>query len=322
MKKALALFLCVVCIFSLSACGEGKRAQELYDAIGSISFSDDSILTSDEFTQIERMRAQKEQLFKDTDIDGLASLQKEWSAFRQPIDGFIKQYQTACGTFFSETEKAFLTTDELETCQTMEGVISEAYQSRDSGALTNSIAEWDSYSSSLRDVINTYTEIDQSPFSKKELGLLSSETKTKMEDLSKRTETALVDRDAAALKSLKSEWYSFTSNGKSEIETATEQLLNDWVSGANVTDTLTNLFSFGSITSTTTISGHIITYSSQYNFDVDASELKRAMESYLNWTSSVFEGGAKSLKTYIDDVCIRVEYKDKNGNVVCYKEFK
>lgn len=323
MKKFLVLSLCLICILSMTACGKGQKAQELYNAIGSISFSDESILTNDELSKLQTMRDQREQYLKDKDIDGLTALQGEWASFRQPIDSYIKQYQSACGTFFKEADKALLTNDELQSCQSMEASISEAYQGRDSNALSQAISEWDSYSNNLREVINTYNDIDQSPFAgSADKDLLSRETLTKMADLSTATESALVDRDAAALKSLKSEWYTFTSNAKSEIEAAKEKLLNDWVSGANVSNSLTNLFSLGTITSSTSINGHKITYTTQYNYDVDTSEVKKAMDSYLSWTSSVFESGVKSLKTYIDDVCIRVEYKDKNGSVISYKEFK
>ncbi len=38
MKKLFPLFICAIFVFALSACGERQKAQELYDAIGSISF--------------------------------------------------------------------------------------------------------------------------------------------------------------------------------------------------------------------------------------------------------------------------------------------
>lgn len=71
---------------------------------------------------------------------------------------------TACGTFFSKADKALLTNDELQVCRTMGTSISEAYQSRDSAALSKEIGEWDNYSNNLRDVIGTYNEINQTPF--------------------------------------------------------------------------------------------------------------------------------------------------------------
>lgn len=322
-KKLLTLSLCFFCIVSMTACGNGQKAQELYDAIGSISFSDESILSSDELSKLETLREQKEQYLEEKDVDGLTSLQEEWTAFRQPIDDYIEQYQTACDTFFTETDKALLTGEELQACQELETNITEAYKNRDNDALSNSIEEWVNYSGDLREVINTYNDIDQTPFDgSADRNLLSSETLAEMDSLSKATESALAERDVAALKSLKSEWYTFTENVKNEIESAKVKMLNDWVDGANVTSTLTNLFSLGTITSSTSIDGHKITYTTQYNYDVDESEIKSALDSYLSWTSSVFEGGISSLKTYIDDVCIRVEYKDKNGNVISYKEFK
>lgn len=322
MKKLLTLSLCLFCIISITACGNGQKAQELYDAIGSISFSDESILNSDELSKLETMREQKEQYFKDKDVDGLTTLQEEWSSFRQPIDDYIEQYQMASSTFFSGTDEALLTDDELQACKEMEEKITDAYQSRDNDVLSKSIDEWNSYSDELREVINTYNEINQSPFDgTADKDLLSSETLDEMENLSAATENALTHRDVAALKSLKSEWYTFTENANTEIETAKENLLKDWVDNANVTNSFTNLFSLGTVTSSTSIDGHKVTYTTQYNYDIDESEVKSAMDSYLSWTSSVFESGISSLKTYVDDVCIRVEYKDKNGNVISYKEF-
>lgn len=323
MKKLLTLSVCLFCIISITACGNGQKAQELYDAIGSISFSDESILNSDELSKLETMREQKEQYLKDKDIDGLTTLQEEWSSFRQPIDDYIEQYQEASNNFFSGTDEALLTDDELQVCKEMEEKITDAYQSRDKDALSKSIDEWNSFSGELREVINTYNEIDQSPFDgEADKNLLSSETLDEMENLSAATEDALTTRDVAALKSLKSEWYTFTENANIEIETAKENLLKDWVDNANVANSLTNLFSLGTITSSTSIDGHTVTYTTQYNYDVDESEIKSALDSYLSWTSSIFEGGISSLKPYIEDVCIRVEYKDKNGNVISYKEFQ
>lgn len=55
MRKLLAMVLCLICIFSLTACGKGQKAQELYDAIGNISFGDESILTNDELSKLQTM---------------------------------------------------------------------------------------------------------------------------------------------------------------------------------------------------------------------------------------------------------------------------
>ena len=311
------------CMISLSACGEGQKAQEIYDSIGDISFSDDSILTNDELSQLEQMRAQKEQYLEDKDVDGLTSLKDEWTSFRQPIDSYITQYQSICDTFFGETEKELMTDEEREACKEMETNIAEAYKGRDSETLSKMTAEWNNYSNNLREVIDTYEEINQAPFDEDtDKTLLSSDTLDKMEDLSERTEAAFADRDAETLKSLESEWSSVTSSAQNEIEDAKKKMLNDWVNGANVTNSLTNLFSLGQITSSTDINGHTITYTTQYNYEVEESEIEQALDSYLSWAAPVFESGVSTLKPYLDDVCIRVEYLNENGNVISYKEFK
>ena len=324
MKKLFAVVFCMLLVLPFSACGERQKAQELYDAIGSISFNDVSILTSEELAQVEEMRARKEQYLKEANVEGLISLQEAWTAFRGPIDALITQYQTACASFFSEEEKALLTESEWNTVSGMESAISEAYANRDSDALSKAITEWETGSKNLRDVIRTLHEIErsQSPISETDYSLLSTDTRTNWDALSDRTKAAFEDRDAATLEALKVEWDGFRDSAKREIESAKEKLLSDWVNAANLTDSFANLLSFGTTTSSTSINGHKITLITRYNVDVNASQAKAALQSYLDWTSAVFEGGVSSLKTHIDDVCIRVEYQDQNGNVLCYKEFR
>jgi len=322
MKKILIFVLSIVMVASLTACGNGKKAQEAYDAIGNMSFSDESILTEEEKATLESLKTDREQALSEKDVEKLNAIKNEWESFKTPIEKYIGKYDSVAETFFSNDEKALLTADELSEYETLQTNISDAYRSRNESQLDDVINEYNDAFGALREVIEEYTSIDQNPLSENEKSLLSNDTVAKYEELKTRTEDSFSERDLAVLKSLKSEWYTFTDNAKSEIEAAKEKMLNDWVSGANVTNSLTNLFSFGTITSSTSIDNHTITSTTQYNYDVDTSEIKNALESYLSWTSSVFEGGIRSLKPYIDDICIRVEYKDKNGSVICYKEFQ
>ena len=47
-KRVLLVIMITAALFSFAGCGRKKKAQEAYDAIGSMSISDESILTSEE----------------------------------------------------------------------------------------------------------------------------------------------------------------------------------------------------------------------------------------------------------------------------------
>lgn len=321
MKKILIFALSAWLAVSLTACGNGKKAQEAYDAIGSMTFSDESILTGEEKAVLESLKADREEALKDRNVEQLNSIKSEWDAFKEPIESYIGKYEAVAESFFSEDEKKLLTNGESSEYENLKANMDEAYRGRNGDALDGYISEYQDAFKPLHEVIETYLSIDQDPFSENDLSLLSSETISGYEELKNRTEKAFSERDSALLKSSESEWQTFVDSARSEIEEAKKKLLEDWVSSADVTGSVMNLLSFGTITSSTSIDGHRITYTMQYHYDADTSEIKNALETYLNWTSSVFEMGVSSLKSHIDDASIRIEYKDKNGNVICYREF-
>lgn len=322
MKRIVNLLFFAIIVTSLTACGKGQKAQEAYNAIGNMGFSDESILTEDERATLVSLKADREQALLDKDVERLISLKSEWDSFSTPINQYIAKYENVSWNFFSESKKSFLTSDELAKYDELKEAIEKSYGERNESALDNAIKAFNDTVSPLREVIDTYTSINQNPVSENEITLLSNETISEYENLKDRTEKALSERDASVLKSLKGEWSSFTNKEKNEIESAKQKMLDDWLTGANLTNSFINLFSFGTTTSTTSIQGHTIVYTTQYNYEVDTSKMKSALDSYLSLTTAMFEGGIKSLKPYIDDVCIRVEYKDMNGSVICYKEFK
>ena len=322
MKKMIWILACILSMVCLAACGNGKKAQEIYDSIGKIGFADESILTADEISRMEAFKDDIDKALADKDPKTLESLRAEWEAFRQPISKHIEDYYIARDSFFTEEERAFLSEEEIEVSEAMEAKIEAAYRERDSAGLDAAFEEWMAYSGELKDIIATYQEIDQNPFQEKELPLLSAETIASMGTLSGRTQDAFVERNLAELKSLQSEWYTFTEDGKQEIEQAKEKMLQDWVAVTDVGNSLLTLFSFGMIQSSTTIQGHNIIFTTQYNYVVDNKQIENDLNTYLNNTSGIFESGLQGLKESIDDVCIRIEYKDQNGKVVAYKEFK
>ena len=90
MKKTI-IFGLLVCLMLLSACGDGGKLQAAYDAIGTIGFSDESVLTVEETARLQEMRNQKEAALGNKSIDELERLNAEWKAFAKPINDFINK---------------------------------------------------------------------------------------------------------------------------------------------------------------------------------------------------------------------------------------
>lgn len=323
MKKCIICICLAFCIlFSLSGCGKSAKAQEAYDAIGSMSFSDESILTAEESQRLSEMREARETALQDKDIDDLEALKNEWDAFRSPIDSFISQYETIKKSYFTDSEKSMLTSSELEECTALEKQVKAAYESRNETELQSSGAAWEAYCKPLREVFDAYKDIEPASFSETDLSLMAGEDREELQQLTTRTEDALNSRNTSELRALNGEWSSFTARASANIEQAKEKLLNDFVAGANFTSSLANLFSFGTMTSSTAVDGHRITITTQYNTDMVSDDgIKSEMDSYLSMMSSTLQSGVDSLKAYIDDVCIRVEYKNRDGKVISFKEF-
>ena len=97
--------------------------------------------------------------------------------------------------------------------------------------------------------------------------------------------------------------------------------MKQWVKGANITSTLTNIFSFGTITTSVEVNHHTITIISKYNYDVSEKTAKSDLETYLSYAGYIIQDGVTYLKEYIDDVCIRVEYRNKNNSVLVSRDY-
>lgn len=322
MKKITAIFVVLLTTVMFVGCGASSKAQEAYNALGAMTISDENILTSEETAKYASLKETRESALEAKDVDTLVSLKSEWEDFSIPINDFVEEYKTIENSFFTTSEKKLLTEQEIAECDMYETEIKSAYQNRSETELQDLYEQWSEYSENIRAVLEAYNSIDQSPFSSKDLSFLSSEDSSKMDSLVLRTETALSERDASAIISLKSEWSTFVTSTQKSIEDAKEEMLSDWVESANVTSSLFNLFTLGTTTSSTSINGHKITYTTQYNYDTSDSDIKSSLDSYLSFTSTIFESGVSQLKQFVDDVCIRIEYKNKNGVIISYKEFR
>lgn len=123
MNKILIFALSAWLAVSLTACGNGKKAQEAYDAIGSMTFSDESILTGEEKAVLESLKADREEALKDRNVEQLNSIKSEWDAFKEPIESYIGKYEAVAESFFSEDEKKLLTNGELSEYENLKANI-------------------------------------------------------------------------------------------------------------------------------------------------------------------------------------------------------
>lgn len=222
--KKMTIVCLLVCSMILSACGNGGKLQAAYDAIGTIGFSDESILTVEETAKLQEMRNQKEAAFGNKNIEELERLDAEWRAFAKPINDFINKYKNIQGEFFTDTEKVLLSSDEAADYLKLKTAIDDAYKGRDEAALETAITEYRTFSEPIAKILKKYTSINQSPFSDKEKGHMTNDEVAEMQDILNKIETAWGERDISALDSLSNEWKTFTQNTKNRIEEATKPL--------------------------------------------------------------------------------------------------
>lgn len=324
MKKQGLILLLFAIVLTMTACGSGKKAQEAYDAIGEMAFSDESILTAEESSRLQTMREDREKGLSDKNVDALTSLKNEWDEFSAPINEFIAQYDGIRATFFSSDTKAMLTEEELSQVEQYESNIVTAYENRDEAGLMEAGEEWNNYSENLRSVLQSYKSIDQDPFTDKDEVFFPDSVWAEIDSLRERTEAALSERDAATLHSLEREWDEFENDIKSRIEEKKQEIMDQWAQTLDQGSSFTNLLTMGTMTTSTSIEGHQIKIVSQYltNNGISDDNIRASLETYLSLSSSVFQSGLDYLKTYIDDVSIRIEYRNVDGDIVGYKEFK
>lgn len=223
MKKIL-IGCVVVCLLFLSACGNDGKLQAAYDAIGTIGFSDESILTEEENVKLQEMQNQKETAFSNKSIEELEKLDSEWKAFAKPINDFINKYEDVQGEFFTDAEKDLLTTDETAECLKMETAIEDAYRNRDEDVLEAAIIEWRTFSEPISEILEIYTSVNKSPFSDKEETYLTDDEILQAQEMLDKIETAWSERDTTALNDLSNEWGDFIRDTKTRIEEETKPL--------------------------------------------------------------------------------------------------
>lgn len=322
MKKMLLVVLCIVLVLSMTACGEGKKAQEIYDSFGTMDF-DESLLNDNELTKIASFKDEREKLLKEKNINGLEKLKEEWDEFSTPLNNIIEQYKSTYNQLISDNDKSLLTDDELQDNNKIVSKIDIAFKNRNANALSEATGEYIEHFQNTKEVFNTYHNIEKPFFSDKEKSILPDNDINTMQDLSDKTENALKDRDLQQMKSVQNEWISFTATANTDLESAKHKMLNDWILNANLGASIGNILSFGITTSSTTIENHTIVYTTKYNVENYGSDeqVEASLNSYINLTSAVYQSGVKQLKPYINDICIRVEYLRKDDSVICYKEF-
>ena len=289
-----------------------------------MTFNDNSILTDEESAKLASMKEAREQGLAKKDVDALNALKEEWEAFSAPINDFIECYNKIESSFFTSEYKDMLSDDELSQVKRFENEIKTAYQNRDEEALQTAGAEWEAYSENLKDVLDTYNSINQYPFTEGEESLLSDSDWEEIDSLQYRTDEALSDRDAEELHALKDEWNEYTSEIKENIEEKKREIMVQWSQTLDQGSSFANLLTMGTMRTSSSIEGHQIIIVTQYTTDMGISDdnIRASLESYLAMTSSVFQSGLDYLKTYIDDVSIRIEYRNVKGDVVSYKEFR
>lgn len=222
MNRWIASALAALMLLPLAACGSKESKTKNYDTIGTMSFSDISILTPEENETLASLQTRKNELVEAKDEEGIAALKAEWEEFSTPINKFISIYTSGKQTFFSSSEKALLSSEEATTCADYEARITAAYRSRNETELKTAISEWKTFSDPIRNVFNAYRSIEQPSFSNDERALLSREQIARMDELDTATKAALEERDLSTLKLLKTEWSDFaqdTKNVKKEYVT-------------------------------------------------------------------------------------------------------
>ena len=233
-------------------------------------------------------------------------------------------YSSVKNKLMTDAEKQEMTAAERSENAALETAMQNALQGGTREELEQRIAEWTAFADGLRDVFSAYKKFDLTPFSGAELSMLSKDELNEYYSYQRKIDEAYAARNVKDLNLLNNQWQSFQSASKKNMEAAKEKMLNDWVSSADLGSAITGLFSFGTIKTTTTVSGHKITVSTQYmtDFGVTDEQIKNGMDTYLSWASSMLQNAVNSLGFYISDLVIRVEYKNVNGKLICDKEFK
>ena len=154
--------------------------------------------------------------------------------------------------------------------------------------------------------------------------MLSKEELNEYYSYQRRIDEAFAARNEKDLNLLKNQFKDFRSSADKSIQAAKQKMLDDWVKNADLGSAIGGLLTLGAVRTTTTVSGHKITMSTQYqtDFGVSDEQIKNSMDSYLSWMSSSLQSGVNALGYYINDICFRIEYKNVNGKVVGEKEFK
>jgi hypothetical protein len=71
----------------------GKEVEKAYSEIGSMWFSDESILTADELACFNAIKQSKEEAYRDRNIPALQTVKADWVEFKAPIQARIDEIE-------------------------------------------------------------------------------------------------------------------------------------------------------------------------------------------------------------------------------------
>lgn len=316
MKKKILCVISIVAMLSLSACGT-KDAWEAFDDLGHISFSDENVLTEEEAKKLKDFKTRRAEAIRDMDTDALEELKEEWTDFKAPIDKLIDEHKAIESTYFSEEQEKRLTPQEKNTEKEVKEAVEQAYKDHDIDKLGQLKTEWDKFSSPIKEVLQTYDGINQSPFEKGESELLSADSKNKINSAKENLDIAMKSRKVENMEKAKERWDTVVSESQGEIDREKDALVLKVANGSNLGGTLGSALSFGTVKSKTSVSGHSITMTAEYNsYFYSDDKIKQQAELYKSYGLGLVKTALKNLKYYVPDASITIQFKNSDGNVI------
>jgi len=129
--------LLVLAVISGCESAESKLIKEVdnaYNLVGSISFSDESILTTDEVNRFSELKKLKENAYEDQDINTLQQIKSDWDEFKAPIQTRINEIEEEKRRIAEEeARKAEEEARRVEEAaqETIQGIVTEAKKAAD-----------------------------------------------------------------------------------------------------------------------------------------------------------------------------------------------
>ena len=233
------------------------------------------------------------------------------------IDKLIDEHKAIESTYFSEEQEKRLTPQEKNTEKEVKEAVEQAYKDHDIDKLGQLKTEWDKFSSPIKEVLQTYDGINQSPFEKGESELLSADSKNKINSAKENLDIAMKSRKVENMEKAKERWDTVVSESQGEIDREKDALVLKVANGSNLGGTLGSALSFGTVKSKTSVSGHSITMTAEYNsYFYSDDKIKQQAELYKSYGLGLVKTALKNLKYYVPDASITIQFKNSDGNVI------